>query len=132
MQYWESMLLMAVGMGLLFWALHYFGLMVVRSGAFLRGGVMGTRNRFWGEYQGMCGTVSKNFRISQKRSALAVRLEVYSGSARVEILGSDKVVLYSWYACGSLEKQVDYRELRTCKVRIASENFCGKFDILLQ
>ena len=131
MQNWEFLPLMAIGMGLLFWTLHYFGLMVVKSGTYT-GGAMGTSTRFWGEYRYLCGTVSKNFCISQKRSALAVRLEVYSGSARVEILGSDKVVLYSWYACGSLEKQVDCRGLRVFRVRIASEDFCGKFDISLQ
>lgn len=131
MQNWEFLLLMAIGMGLLFWTLHYFGLMVVKSGTYT-GGAMGTSTRFWGEYRYLCGTVSKNFRVSQKYSALTVRLEVDSGSARVEILGPNKEILYTWYACGSLEKQVDCRELRTCKVRIASENFGGKFDILLQ
>lgn len=132
MKNWEFLPLLAVGMGLLFYALNYFGMLVSKSGTFLLGGAMGTRDRFWGEYQRMCGAVSKNFRISQKRSALAVRLEVYSGSARVEILGPDKAVLYSWHACGSLEKQVDCRGLRSCKVRVASEDFCGKFDISLQ
>lgn len=131
MKNWEFLPLMAVGMGLFFYALNYFGMLVSKSGTFLLGGATGTRDRFWGEYQRMCGAVSKNFRISQKRSALTVRLEVCSGSARVEILGPDKAVLYSWHACGSLEKQVDCRELRTCKVRVASEDFCGKFDILL-
>ena len=132
MKNWEFLPLMAVGMGLLFYALNHFGMLVSKSGAFLLGGAMGTRDRFWGEYQRLCGAVSKNFLISQNHSALTVRLEVYSGSARVEILGPDKVVLYSWYACGSLEKQVDCGGLRTCKVRIASEDFCGKFDIALQ
>lgn len=132
MKNWGSLLLLAVGMGLLFYMLNHFGMLVSKSGTFLLGGAMGTRDRFWGEYQRMCGAVSKNFRVLQKHSVLTVRLEVYSGSARVEILGPSKAVLYSWYACGSLEKQVDCRDLRTCTVRIASEDFCGKFDITLQ
>lgn len=132
MKNWEFLLLMAVGMGLLFYTLNYFGMLVSKSGTFLHGGAMGSRDRFWGEYQRMCGAVSKNFRVSQKHSALIIRLEVYSGSAKVEILGPNKEVLYTWYACGSLEKKVDCGSLRTCKVRIASEDFCGKFDIALQ
>lgn len=132
MKNWEVLTLMAVGMGLLFYMLNCFGMLVSKSGAFLLGGAMGTRDRFWGEYQRMCGTVSKNFRVSQKHTALTVRLEVCSGSANVEVLGPNKAVLYTWYACGSLEKQVDCRDIRTCKVRITSEDFCGKFDISLQ
>lgn len=132
MKNWEFLLLMAVGMGLLFYALNAFGMLVSKSGTFLLGGAMGTRDRFWGEYQRMCGTISKNFRITSQYTVLTVRLETCSGSARVEILGSNKAVLYAWHACGSLEKQVDCRELRTCRVRITSEDFCGKFDIFLQ
>lgn len=132
MKNWAFLPLMAAGMGLLFYMLNYFGILVSKSGTFLLGGAMGTRDRFWGEYQRMCGTVSKNFRVSQKHSALAVRLEVHSGSVNVEILGPNKAVLYTWYACGPLEKQVDCRDIRTCKVRITSEDFCGKFDFLLQ
>lgn len=131
MQNWEFLPLMAIGMGLIFWTLHYFGLMVVKSGTYT-GGAMGTSTRFWGEYRYLCGTVSKNFRVSQKYSALTVRLEACSGSARVEILGPNKEILYTWYVCGSLEKQVDCQDIRTCKVRITSEDFCGKFDISLQ
>lgn len=132
MKNWAFLPLMAVGMGLLFYTLNCFGMLVSKSGTFLLGGAMGSRDRFWGEYQRMCGAVSKNFRISQKHSALTVRMEVYSGGANVEILGPNKEVLYSWYACGSLEKQVDCQGFRTCKVRITSEDFCGKFDISLQ
>lgn len=131
MQNWEFLPLMAIGMGLIFWTLHYFGLMVVKSGTYT-GGAMGTSTRFWGEYRYLCGTVSKNFRVSQKHTALTVRLETASGSANVDVLGPNKAVLYTWYACGSLEKQVDCQDIRTCKVRITSEDFCGKFDISLQ
>ena len=131
MQNWEFLPLMAIGMGLIFWTLHYFGLMVVKSGTYT-GGAMGTSTRFWGEYRYLCGTVSKNFRVSQKHTALTVRLETAAGSANVDVLGPNKAVLYTWYACGSLEKQVDCRDIRTCKVRITSEDFCGKFDISLQ
>ena len=131
MQNWEFLPLMAIGMGLLFWTLNYFGLLVVKSGTYT-GGAMGTSTRFWGEYRHLCGTVSKNFRVSQKHTALTVRLEAASGSANVDVLGPNKAVLYTWYVCGSLEKQVDCRDIRTCKVRITSEDFCGKFDISLQ
>lgn len=131
MQNWEFLPLMAIGMGLLFWTLNYFGLLVVKSGTYT-GGAMGTSTRFWGEYRHLCGTVSKNFRVSQKHTALTVRLEAASGSANVDVLGPNKAVLYTWYVCGSLEKQVDCRDIRTCKVRITSEDFCGKFDISRQ
>lgn len=131
MQNWEFLPLMAIGMGLIFWTLHYFGLMVVKSGTYT-GGAMGTSTRFWGEYRYLCGTVSKNFRVSQEHTALTVRLETCSGSVNVDVLGPNKAVLYTWYVCGSLEKQVDCRDIRTCKVRITSEDFCGKFDISLQ
>ena len=50
MQNWEFLPLMAIGMGLIFWTLHYFGLMVVKSGTYT-GGAMGTSTRFWGEYR---------------------------------------------------------------------------------
>ena len=132
MQYWESILLMATGIGLLFWAMHHFGLMVVKSGAFLLGGAMGTRVRFWGEYQRMCGSVSKNFRVSPKHTTLTLRLEAVSGSARVEVSGPNKAVWYSWNFCCSLSEQIDCRGIRNCTVRISAEDFCGKFDILLQ
>ena len=57
MQNWEFLPLMAIGMGLLFYMLHYFGLLVVKSGTYT-GGAMGTSNRLWGEYRSFCGTVS--------------------------------------------------------------------------
>ena len=131
MQNWEFLPLMAIGMGLLFYMLHYFGLLVVKSGTYT-GGAMGTSNRFWGEYRYFCGTVSKNFRASPKQTGLTLRLEVLSGGARVEVLGPGKVPLYSRYACGSMEERIDCRDLKTFRVRITSENFCGKFDISLE
>lgn len=45
MQNWEFLPLMAIGMGLLFWTLNYFGLLVVKSGTYT-GGAMGTSTRF--------------------------------------------------------------------------------------
>ena len=89
MQNWEFLPLMVIGMGLLFYMLHYFGLLVVKSGT-------------------------------------------YTGGASVEVLGPGKVPLYSRYACGSMEERIDCRDLKTFRVRITSENFCGKFDISLE
>ena len=83
-------------------------------------------------YSGRCGTVSKNFRASPKQTGLTLRLEVLSGGASVEVLGPGKVPLYSRYACGSMEERIDCRDLKTFRVRITSENFCGKFDISLE
>lgn len=128
---WKLLPLLALILGPLFYLLHRFGFMVVKSGTFF-GGAMGTPTRFWGEYRRMCGTVSKNFRISPKHTLLTVRVEALSGSAKVEILGPGQVALYAWYVCGSLEKEVGCQGLQTCKVRVSSEDFCGKFDISLQ
>lgn len=47
MQNWEFLPLMAAGMGLLFCTLHYFGLMVVKSGTYT-GFATGTPTSFWG------------------------------------------------------------------------------------
>ena len=64
MQNWEFLPLMAAGMGLFFCTLHYFGLMVVKSGTYT-GFAAGTPTRFWGEYRYLCGSVSKNFQIGR-------------------------------------------------------------------
>lgn len=131
MQNWEFLPLMAAGMGLLFCTLHYFGLMVVKSGTYT-GFAAGTPTRFWGEYRYLCGSVSKNFRLSPKHTTLTVRLEVLSGSASIEVLGPNKATLCTWYACGVLEKQVECRDFQAFRVRVTSKSFCGKFDISLE
>ncbi len=63
---------------------------------------------------------------------ISLRLEAVSGSAKVEVLGPNKAVWYSWNFCCSLSEQIDCRGIRNCTVRISAEDFCGKFDILLQ
>lgn len=132
MEAFKTALLLVVVLVPVFLTLHYFGLMVTKSGTFMMGNAMGTPTRFWGGYQHMSGYVSKNFRITKKASTLSLRLEAASGSARVEILGPNKAIWYSWSFCSSLSEQIDCREMERCKVRIASEDFCGKFDITLQ
>lgn len=127
----KTLLLLAVVMGPLFYALHRLGFLVVKSGTFF-GGAMGTPTRFWGEYRHLCGTVSKRFRISRKYSALSIQLEAVSGSANVEILLPGGSALYSWHFCSSLAEQVDCGEFADCTVRITSENFAGKFLISLE
>ena len=131
MESWKVLPLLAVILGPLFYLLHRFGFMVVKSGTFF-GSAMGTPTRFRGEYRHLCGSVSKRFRIAGKYAALSLRLEAVSGSARVEILGPNKEILYIRSYCSSLSEQTDCRNWTHCTVRITSENFCGKFDISLQ
>lgn len=128
---WKMLPLLAVILVPLFCLLHRLGFMVVKSGTFF-GNAMGTPTRFWGEYRHLCGSVSKRFRIAGKYTALSLQLEATSGSAKLEVLGPNKAVLYSWNFCRSLSERIDCGGMRSCTVRISSEDFCGKFDISLQ
>ena len=128
---WKVLPLLAVILGPLFYLLHRFGFMVVKSGTF-SGSAMGTPTRFWGEYRHLCGSVSKRFRIAGKYAALSLQLEAVSGSARVEVLGPNKVAMYSWSFYSSLSERIDCGGMESCTVRVSSEDFCGKFDISLQ
>lgn len=128
---WKMLPLLAVILVPLFCLLHRLGFMVVKSGTFF-GNAMGTPTRFWGEYRHLCGSVSKRFRIAGKYTALSLQLEATSGSAKVEVLGPNKAVLYSWNFCRSLSERIDCGGMGSCTVRISSEDFCGKFDISLQ
>ena len=47
----------------------------------------------------MSGYVSKNFWISNKYSTMSIQVEPVSGSADVEVLDRNGVVLYNWKAC---------------------------------
>lgn len=132
MEVLKTALLLAVVLIPFFLTLNFLGLMVTKSGSFSIGNAMGTPTRFWGEYQHMSGYVSKRFRIAGKYMTLSLQLEAVSGSARVEILGPNKEILYIWSYCSSLSEQIDCRNWTHCTVRITSENFCGKFDISLQ
>ena len=129
---WESLLVLAIGLPLLFFTLSRSGLLVVKSCSCLYGAVMGTVTRFWGEYQNMCCYVSKNFRISPKYTALIVRLEISSGSVDLEVLGPNGSALYEWYICGSFVKEIECKDIKACKIRITSSGFSGKFDISMQ
>ncbi len=128
----QTALLLAVVLIPFFLVLDYFGLMVIKSGYRGVGNTMGTPTKFRGEYRNLCGSVSKRFRIAGKYTTLSLRLEAGSGSASVEILGPNRIALYSWPFCSSLSEQIDCRNWTHCTVRITSENFCGKFDISLQ
>lgn len=128
----KTALLLVVVLVPFFLTLDYFGLMVTKSGYRGVGNTMGTPTKFWGEYRNLCGSVSKRFRIAGKYMTLSLQLEAVSGSARVEILGPNKEILYIWSYCSSLSEQIDCRNWTHCTVRITSENFCGKFDISLQ
>ena len=131
MEFWETALLLVVLLVPFFLILHYFGLMIVKSGSFW-GNAMGTTTRFWGEYRHLSGYVSKNFRVSGKHTSLRVRVEPVSGYADVEVLDEKGIVRCRWKAILPLEREVDCRDLRRCKVRIASQDFAGQFDISLQ
>lgn len=131
MESWKILPLLALILGPLFYLLHHFGLMVVKSGTFF-GNAMGTPTRFWGEYRHLCGSVSKRFRIAGKYTALSLQLEAVSGSAKVEVQGPNKVVLYSWSVCSSLSERIDCGGMESCTVRVSSENFAGKFSITLE
>lgn len=115
----------------LFLILNYFGLLVVRSGTFF-GGAAGSLTSFRGQYRSLCGYVSKNFWIASKYNTMSIQVEPVSGSADVEIRDAKGLVLYAWKACLPLEREINCRELRRCKVRIASRDFAGKFLISLQ
>lgn len=131
MEFWKMLPLLAVILGPLFYLLHRFGFMVVKSGTFF-GSAMGTPTRFRGEYRHLCGSVSKRFRIAGKYAALSLQLEAASGSAKVEVLGPNKAVLYSWNFCSSLSERIDCGGMGSCTVRVASEDFAGKFSITLE
>ncbi len=115
-----------------FLTLNYFGLMVMKFSFFSVGNAMGTPTRFWGEYRHMNGHVSKSFRITKKYSELFIQVEPVSGGAQVEVLGQNGGVLYDWNIRWPMEWKIDCRNMERCKVRITSEDFCGKFDIILQ
>ena len=127
----KTALLLVVVLVPFFLTLDYFGLMVTKSGYREVGNTMGTPTKFWGEYRNLCGSVSKRFRIAGKYTTLSFRLEAVSGSASLEVLGPNKVVMYSWHYCTSLTEQIDCRNWANCTVRIASEDFTGKFSISL-
>lgn len=131
MESWKMLPLLAVILVPLFCLLHRFGFMVVKSGTFF-GSAMGTPTRFWGEYRRLCGSVSKRFRIAGKYAALSLQLETVSGSAKVEVLGPNKAILYSWNLCSSLSERIDCGGMTSCTVRVASEDFAGKFLITLE
>lgn len=126
----KAALLLTVVLVPLFLALNYFGLLVVRSGTFF-GGATGSLTVFQGKYQRLCGSVSKNFWISSKYHTMSIQVEPVSGSAGVEIRDAKGLVLYAWKACLPLEREINCRELRRCKVRITSQDFAGKFLIAL-
>lgn len=131
MKNWKSALLLLALLPPLFYALHYFGFLVSKSGSFY-GGASGTPTRFQGEFRHLCGTVSKRFRIAGKYAALSIHLEAVSGSASVEVLLPGGVPLYSRHFCSTLAEQVSCREIPACTVRITSEDFAGKFLISLE
>lgn len=130
MNAWETLLLL-VTLVLCFLTLHYFGLMVVKCGSYW-GNALATPAKFWGEYRHLSGYVSKNFRVSAKYCTLAVQVEPVSGSADVEVLDTNGNILYTWKAVCPLEREIDCRDLKRCKVRLSSQNFAGKFLISLQ
>lgn len=135
MEFWIQLgmvlLLLAATFIPLFLAMYYFGLLVVKSGTYF-GSAAGTPSKLWGNYRYLSGYVSKNFRISDKYSALSIQMEPAAGSADVEVLDQNGNVLHSWKACGHFTREVSCRDLKRCKVRITSRNFAGKFLVALQ
>ena len=132
MEAWKTALLLIAVLVPLFLTLNYFGLMVIKSGAFYFGNSMGTLSRFWGQYRSLNGYVSKNFWIANKYRTMSIQVEPVSGSADVEVLDQNGNVLHSWKAILPLDRQIDCRDLKRCKVRISSRDFAGKFLISLQ
>lgn len=135
MEFWnesgKTFLLLAVTLIPLFLALHYFGLLVVKSGIYF-GNAMGTSSKFWGRFRRLDGYVSKNFRISDKYSTLSIQVEPVSGSADVDVLDQNGNILHNWKVCWPFDREIDCRDLKRCKIRITSRDFAGKFLVALQ
>lgn len=130
-QFGRTLLLLAVILIPLFLFLNRSGVMIVKAGTYT-GLAMGTPTTLRGEYRHLSGYVSKNFRISHKYSTLSIQMELFSGSADVEVTDPNGNILYNWRVFRPFEQEISCRDLKRCKVRIASRDFAGKFLVALQ
>lgn len=130
----KIVLILAVILIPLCYALYYFGFFVPRAGFSIFRASCSLPTRWEGKFLDTSGCMCRNFVVFKKHSKLAIAFETASGTIEFEVNGPDGSSLSP--ASGVWGRDafvlIDVSRLKRCSVSLRMDRFCGNFQITLQ
>lgn len=129
----KLLLALAVILIPLFYALNYFGLLVVKAGVSLFGAHYSLPTRWEGKYSGTTGFMRRNFVVFRNYSALTIEAETITGALQFEVNTPDGTPLFSDSGSYTQNRSVpiDVGQFKHCSVTVRMERFNGQFRVAL-